>query len=144
MNTTEKITKFLDEEKIVYFKRKIDDGSIILLPYSLVKMGLKIEIQILAHNEISDSFRMYFTCKKSEIEDISENLLELNAELPAGSLSMQKRTDEVKFSTIVPLGDKLEKEIFDKYIVLCLYTFTELYKKNLIDKKLYEASFEDE
>lgn len=135
-NTKNMIIKLFKENNIVFYERDIENGCILLLPYVIVKKGLQIDIRIFTYKN-SNMCKMGFSCKLNLSKNSDKELLNINAKLLRGTLSVVKNSDEVNFS-IDFIAD--ENFSYNKYIDnlhFCFSVFYDLYKKEIIDQDLY-------
>ena len=53
---TDKIENLLKENNLIYYKRELNTGAIFIVPYRLVKFGVKLHIKIIIDNEMDQNW----------------------------------------------------------------------------------------
>lgn len=136
MSLLETIKKIFDENGINYFQGNNDNRNIINVPYRGItdpKDRIEIYLEI---DEFLKSIKFFFNekCNKNmEITEIKSQLLDINANLQSGSLSMRNDSDSIEYRIDYPVFDDVFS--FKQYninIVNCVKVYEMLKGKELI------------
>ena len=133
------IENFLNKNKFIFYKRVQDDIVVFMLPYRVGSRKIVIDINLFTF-ENSNLCRMNFKCKLNEKHDSSKELLDMNANLVNGNLSVMSNTNYVSFNTNFVL-DRNSK-INDLYYDSLYNCFSILYE--LQDKDIVEVNIDEE
>ena len=139
---TDKIENLLKENNLIYYKRELNTGAIFIVPYRLVKFGVKLHIKIIIDNELK-YYKMGFDCKKSNDEELTEKLLNLNSKLQDGVLSISTDSDEVSFRINMNICDELVWETYKNILYQCFAVFIKLFDGELIDCEAHKVQEKD-
>lgn len=138
-NTKDKIKKFLDTNKIIYYKRDLEDICIFHLPYTFRKANYKVVFILRTNSFSTNIFEMGFSCVKGENPNLDAELLDMNAHLINGVLAVPNDTNEISFFAKFPIaGEELSNEEYENALSFCFAVFNELVGKDIINKNAYE------
>lgn len=135
--TSEILEEFFNKNDLVFYKRKEKSSTIFLLPYRISKQKLTVDINVLVI-ENSNMCRMSFRKRLNlENNDLSEELLNMNAELINGNLSVVSNSKHVLFNINFTVADEEDvKKEYEKNLYICFGILRELYNKNIIEKRI--------
>lgn len=144
MTNTEKIIGILKENNIVFYRRNLKKGCILLLPYQITNLKVNLEVKMIINND--GLCRMGFECKLNPAIVSDKKLLNLNSELSRGSLSIPiDAENEVHFYFKFNIKDDFSYRNYDYNLKYCFYVFSLLDKENIIDIDFYKKQdLEDE
>lgn len=127
------LKEYFETNNMVFYQRTLDDDvEIFLLPYTINKQTIRFSIKIIVFNDIN-SCRMSLSCELNENNDSNKTLLDMNAKLTKGRLSVETDSNEVTYSTTFTLDTKadIEKQ-YKQNFEICLSVLADLYQKNII------------
>ena len=142
-NTADKIKKVLNEKEIIFFERGFEDSTILILPYKLNKYGLRIDIMMDIDN-LKNRYTLSFECILNEEIDSKEKLLNMNAELPSGTIAIRPNSNIVTFTLNSFYDDDFTFDTYKNDLYLCFFVFLRLYRENIINKTGCEVQDEEE
>lgn len=134
MNMLEKIQKVFDEREIYYFNSNNTQDNLIYVPYRGIKdKDNHIDIYLEIHEELR-IIRFNFIEKVIyKRDDVKSLLLDINATLNFGSLSIRNDSDLVQYRVDYQLGDdEFSFEQYKRFIVCCINTYEKLKEESII------------
>lgn len=139
MTTIQKIQKYLDDNKIVYYKRELSNSRVLFqLPYSLTLCNYKLTLTLRADDENMNKFELGFTALKKPDKDIDSELLTLNSKIVNGFFSNIEGTNEISyFAEFEIKEDRLTDNDYKKAINFCFAVFLDLIERGIINKEAY-------
>lgn len=134
-STADKIIEFLEDQKLIFYKRDLDDDSnvIILLPYRIHSETIRQTFKIFTNNQ-TNTYKMGFSCKLNPEKDSSKELLNFNAEIINGSLSVPTNSEEVTFFALYTLeeSESFTKKQYKASLLYCISILLKLKEKDII------------
>lgn len=133
INTSLIIENYLTEKKLVFYKRQEQDMDIFLIPYRITNKKIVVNINLYTFKD-TDLCRMNFKYKLNTDNDFSKELLDMNAKIVNGNLSVESNSDFVTFSTDFVLTENSDiANLYTKVLYKCFRILLELKDKNIIE-----------
>ena len=139
----ERVVELLNTNNIIFYKRDVEHGAIFVVPYTLIQSKMSLEIKLVIDIE-HNYFVMGFECQKSLVEGLSDKLLNINARLKAGVLSVEEESNLVSYRINLLKEGKLDWNIYEEKLAFCIKLFLALNKEGLIDTEHYRVDSLDE
>lgn len=136
MGLIKDIEDVFNENKVKYFKGNNDTSNIINVIYRGIKNKenhINIYLDI---DESSNCIRFIFTEKcnpSADLDMVKSQLLDLNATIPAGTLSMRNESDSIEYrADYIVAEDKFSFKTYNIFIVHCVKVYESLQEKEII------------
>ena len=141
----DKLSTLLQKNKIVFSRKDYTTGTILEIPYNITNKNTKINIEILSLSD-DDSYMIGFSkiIIEDDIDEVYTELLDINASLLHGRLSVKKSTKEVNYSMTVPVSenDELGIQEYRKRLQYCFFVYFMLCDNGIIEKEAYIENVE--
>lgn len=125
---------YFKQENLIYYRANIDNIIDFKIPYSIGNLDYKVSIQLtcIVNENIA---RMGFVCKLNRDKDYSKELLDLNADLPRGRLSVELDSSDVRYShSFIVTEDTNIEDAYRINLNICFFVLQQLYIRNIIEK----------
>ena len=133
INTSRIIEDYLSEKKLVFYKRQEQNMDIFLIPYRITNKKIVVNINLYTFKD-TDLCRMNFKYKLNTDDDFSKELLDMNAKIVNGNLSVESNSNFVTFNTdFVLKKDSDINNLYTNVLYKCFLTLFELKEKNIIE-----------
>lgn len=134
----DKLNNMFLQQKLGFYRKDSEEGIILKIPYEIVNKKTKLEIDILSLNN-EDTYIIGFTQSiiKEDSDDVNRELLDMNASLLRGRLSVKKSTQEVNYSMTVSVSEneELDYKEYRQNLHYCFYVYFQLCDYGIIEKK---------
>jgi hypothetical protein len=133
INTSRIIEDYLSEKKLVFYKRQEQNMDIFLIPYRITNKKIVVNINLYTFKD-TDLCRMNFKYKLNTDDDFSKELLDMNAKIVNGNLSVESNSNFVTFNTDFVLTKNSDiNNLYTNVLYKCFLTLFELKEKNIIE-----------
>lgn len=141
LNTSALLERFFNESKIIYYRAKINDFNVFKIPYEIGNLNYNLTIQ-LVNPPKTNFIEIGFSSKLNENTDYSKELLDINAEILKGRLSVSLDSSYVTYShNFNLLEDDDIKSKYHENLSYCFYILNKLLERNVLEKQ--EEVYED-
>ena len=128
------LKEYFEANGVIFYQRNAGAMEIFLLPYNIRKQNIRFNIQIVVYERNNYSLcRMSFSHELNEDKDYSKDLLNMNAELIKGRLSVEPDSNQVTYTTTFRLDSNSDVELlYKRHFEICVSVLASLYTKNII------------